>query len=243
VLPTSGHRWLANQSTTVRAFDCSPLNLTDRPTASLAGYEITYANPAASECGESSAAARFRASGITHVILRPGSPAWQLLEPRTPAGMRRVHGARDSVIFQVDSSPAVFVTAAGGWYAREYSHAQSWRWTSGEAALDLVNPHAEACTVQFTVELGSFDVPRRVQLFLNGAPFEQRVVGANVTAHALPPIVIQPGRSVLAVKSIDPPLAPVAANVGSTDARPLAIVVRDWDVKTPDCDERRWRSM
>jgi hypothetical protein len=236
VLPTTGHRWLTKTEPAPRVFDCSPLNLTEGPTAFLAGYPILYAHPADSQCGESSVAAWLRAEGITHVMLRPGSPAWPLLRGRAATNLEPVYRADDSTIFAVTASPpAPFITAGSGWYSREYSDRESWRWSGGEATLSIVNPGRSPCTAAITIELGSFVVSRRVRVFVNRSPVDERVVDVGITAHRLPPIVIAPGRSELFLSSPEPPLAPAAVDPASFDTRALGIVVREWSVTTSQC--------
>ena len=236
VLPTTGHRWLTEHVLTPRVFDCSPGNRTDGPTAFLAGYPIVYAHPTESECGESSVAARLRADGITHVILRPGSPAWSFLRARTPQGLEPVYRNADSAIFAVKaSSPAPFITTGSGWYSREYNERESWRWSGGVATLNIVNPVGSPCTAAIAVELGAFAVSRRLRLFVNGAPVDERIVDVGIATHRLPPIVIPPGRIELSLMSPDPPSSPIALDPGSFDARALSIAVREWSVTTSNC--------
>jgi hypothetical protein len=238
VLPTTGHRWLATHIPTPRVFDCSPGNLTDRPTAFLAGYPIGYAHPSESECGEPSVAARLRADGITHVILRPGSPAWSFLRARTPQGLESIYRAADSAVFEVkELSPTPFITtgSGSGWYPREYSDRETWRWSSGDATLNIVNPGHLSCTAAIAVELGSFAVSRHLRVFVNGTRVDERIVDVGIATHRLAPIVIPPGRSELSMISLEPPLRPSARDRGLSDARELSFLLREWSLNITNC--------
>jgi hypothetical protein len=107
-----------------------------------------------------------------------------------------------------------------GWHGEEYvPGGERWRWTAGDATLQLTNPHAYPLAVTATLD-GWAAVPRTLTLTRAGGEDRPAVpVGAARGPVRLPILGVPPGASALRLRT-DPPAAPVAG-----DSRPLGVSV------------------
>lgn len=108
-----------------------------------------------------------------------------------------------------------------GWHPAEHAagSGEPWRWTGGDATVQLENPHAHSLAIDCVLE-GWSPVERRVSLTRAGGESRPAVrVGEQRGKTALPVLGIPPGGSALMLRS-NPPAAPVGQ-----DPRPLGVCV------------------
>ncbi len=228
VLPTSAHRWLARHRAAPRVFDCTDWTLAEQATAWLAGYSIGYLGPALPDCGAPDLAARLHAAGFTDLLVRAERPEFRWLSGHARDGLRASYLSGDAAAFAIAAArPAVYVKSVEGLYPREYSPAWTWRWTSGDAALQIESRGAAPRTLALDVELASFGVERHVVVSLNGSRVTALVVRSSRATYRIGPLRLLPGSNQLVLRPVEPPI--VAATLErNDDARPLAIAVGEW---------------
>jgi hypothetical protein len=228
VLPTSGHRWLAAQGGVPHALDCSTWGPAEIATASLAGYSIEYATAASIDCAESDVAAQLRARGVTHMIVRADQPEFLPLAARPRPALPAAYLADDAAVFRVEpEGTATFVAGLRAAYPREFSGADTWRWSADEIELTVVNTSGQACLRGIDLGLSSFGGTRHVNVSLDGVPVTSLTVGPTPTAHRLGPMLLPPGRSEIRLRSVEPPIV-ADLLLSNGDPRALALAVREW---------------
>jgi hypothetical protein len=228
VLPTTAHRWLVRHRAAPRVLDCTEWAPAEQATAWLAGYPIAYLDAVLPDCGEPDLAGTLRALGFTEMLVRGERPEfhWQREHPRD--GLRRSYLGDDAAVFDVaPAPPAAYVASVEGLYPREYNPTWTWRWSSGDAILQIEKVGAAPHTPALDIELISFGGERHVVVSLNGDRVTALVVGTSRAVYRIGPLRLLPGGNRLALRSVEPPV--VAATLeGNNDARPLAIAVGDW---------------
>lgn len=143
------------------------------------------------------------------------------LPPRSRDGL--VVGSRYSLVRT--SSPLYLQTRLkDGWYERETApRSAPWRWTQGDASIEVINPHDEALQSGFSLRARGF-VARDVQLWVNGK-LERRIhVGTELQTFSFPPIELRPGSNIVELRSSVPP-----SRAGPQDARLLGLMVQGVD--------------
>jgi hypothetical protein len=228
VLPTSAHRWLVRNRVAPRVFDCTHSAPSERLTAWLAGFPFGYLQPGLPDCGEPDLGGKLRALGFTELLVRVERPEFRWLRAHARDGLRESYLAGDAAVFDVVAAiPAAYVTPIEGVYPREYDRAWTWRWTRGDAILQIENLGAAPYTATLDVELASFGVERHVVVSLNGDRVAELTVPSSRAMYRIGPLRLRPGGNQLALRPAEPPI--VAATLeGNHDARPLAIAVGEW---------------
>ena len=144
-----------------------------------------------------------------------------LVAVRLPGGARRQITPRFAL---VDTRQNGFVRAqpGDGWHAEEFDprNGERWRWTKGEARIEVENPNAEALLMVLTLD-GWSPVERTVLLTRMGDVAEPRTVtvGLRRGKTMFGALVVPPGRSTFLLRS-NPLPSPVPG-----DARSLGISV------------------
>lgn len=232
VLPTTAHRWLAARADgATRVFDCSTATAADRDTGWLAGVIVVYAADGQPQCDEPLLAARMRAQGVTHVLVRAGVHGAAPL-PSSPAdGLRLDFRGDDAVVLGVTAgAPAPFVEAFAGWYPRERAGDRAWRWSSGRSIVTLRNPAPTPRPVVLTLDLQAFGAPRVVTASIAGDAVATLDLGSGRAAFTVGPVMLAPGATNLVLESGAPALVPARVHPGSGDVRALAFALDGWMV-------------
>ncbi len=148
-----------------------------------------------------------------------------LVQVRVPE--RNGHGQMISQRFSLlrTGSPYYFNVQLGdGWFARESApRSAPWRWTRGDASIVVDNPHSYPLRVGLSLR-GRSLVRRDVQVWRNGVLERRFNMGMDVQTVNVPPIELQPGRTVLELKSSVPP-----GRANAEDDRLLALMVHGID--------------
>jgi hypothetical protein len=228
VLPTSAHRWLVRKGQAPRVFDCSDSSPSEQATPWLAGYPLGYLEHALPDCGEPDLAARLRTAGFTHLLVRAPRPEFGWLTGHAQKGLRPTYRADDSAVFDVTvAQPVTYVATVEGLHPREYSQAWTWRWTSGDATLQVENLSGAPYTAALDVELASFGIERHVVVWLNERHVTSLVVQSHRAMYRIGPMQVPPGRHQLRLRSVE---APIVAKTleHNNDSRLLAIALGKW---------------
>ncbi|HTZ21352.1 MAG TPA: hypothetical protein VMC06_10760 [Opitutaceae bacterium] len=133
----------------------------------------------------------------------------------------------------VRTGSSYFVRAylSDGWYdvERELHPLTRWRWSKGDAVIEVENPHNEPVRLVCRFNARSL-VDRDLQVWLNGRRVRIVQIGTAQKIVRVPEIVIPPGHSQLQLRSKVPPTAP-----GGYDKRLLGFAVYGIDLEVrPD---------
>lgn len=139
------------------------------------------------------------------------------------SGHGQMIGQRFSLL-KTDSPHYFNVQLGDGWFERESApRSAPWRWTRGDASILVDNPHPYPLRVGLSLR-GRSLVRRDVQVWQNGV-FERRFnMGMDFQTVNVPPIELQPGRTVLELKSSVPP-----GRANADDNRLLGLMVQGID--------------
>ncbi|HEY0965796.1 MAG TPA: hypothetical protein VGD88_00285 [Opitutaceae bacterium] len=148
-----------------------------------------------------------------------------LIQVRVPdrAGHSRIMGPRFSLL-RTDSPHFFKVQLGDGWFERESApRSAPWRWTRGDASIEVDNPHPYPLRVGLSLR-GRSLVRRDVQLWQNGLLERRFNMGMDMQTVDIPPIELQPGRTVLELRSSVPP-----GRANAEDDRLLGLMVQGID--------------
>ncbi len=236
VLPTAAHRWLSGRPG-VRALDCVPE--TDAAARSAERFfdgEILFLR-GAEDCGDPGLPAVLAGRGVTHLIVRGGSPLASLLAAGLhPPGLAPGRAFPDARLLAVEAEPATVEIVFGpGFSWREYKGAESYRWMGSRGTLWLTVTGEQPRAIVLELTLAAFPGRRQVEVRLDGAPHGRVDVGPEPGPHRLAPLALAPGRHRLELRALNP--AVVADDVlGNGDRRALAVALWGWRL-SPAPDE------
>jgi 6-pyruvoyl-tetrahydropterin synthase related domain len=225
VLPTPAHRWVMRTSGS-RAFDCAP----ETPDASslpwLTGGRIVLADSSFADCGEPQMAARLRAAGFTHVIVRDTWERQWLREHGDAEGIRLRARFDAADVLSVEPRELVYTQEIDGFWPREHGAEISWRWMGADASWTIVAP-TPLPRVTLDVDLSAFHVTRPLSVRLDGGDEHQLDVDPDPRTYRIGPLALSAGSHRLTFHS---DAAPTRADevVGNGDRRALSISVRAW---------------
>jgi hypothetical protein len=132
------------------------------------------------------------------------------------------------------SSCFVRANLSDGWYdvEREPHLPARWRWSKGDAVIEVENPHNESVRLVCRFNVRSL-VDRDLQVWLNGRRVRTVQIGTVQKIVRVPEIVIPSGHSQLQLRSKVPPSSP-----GGGDRRQLGFAVYgiDLEVRPDDGD-------
>jgi hypothetical protein len=133
----------------------------------------------------------------------------------------------------VRTGSSYFVRAylSDGWYdvERELHPLTRWRWSKGDAVIEVESPHNEPVRLVCRFNARSL-VDRDLQVWLNGRRVRTVQIGTVQKIVRVPEIVIPPGHSQLQLRSKVPPSSP-----GGNDKRLLGFAVYGIDLEVrPD---------
>jgi hypothetical protein len=233
-LPTSAHRWVAQQAGSLRVVDCVPLTSESASVQWLTAQRVTPFTSLVDDCLEPDLARKLAAGGFTHLLVRRDSVQGRRLSGRpVPDGLRPVVDHPDGRVFAVlVPPPAVYTASMRGFFPREFDAATTWRWMrASDASWTVVNPGARPIVATLGVELFAFHRPRRMTVALDGQPVQTLIVGPSREAFQIGPLTVAPGSHQLEFQAIEP-ATPVHAVVAAGDPRALSIALGSWAWRT-----------
>ena len=231
VLPTRAHRWLAAQPGSLKVLDCvPPSRVSDSLALTFLGHEASLLGaPALDDCGEPVLGQKLKATGYTHVVIRPDSDAGRWMAAHAPAGLGRGPRFDDSAILGVDAElPRAYVSGMAGFYPREYDGEATWRWMGQTGALRIVATQESEIVLELGLKV--FPIARRVEWFVDARRRGAIDVGPGWRRYALRLGRLAPGEITLTLASGEPSI--IANDVlHNGDPRALGLAVGDWRIE------------
>lgn len=228
VLPTSAHRWLAQQTPPSPAFECSRLSLADANVSWLLQRPLAYLGPIVPDCGEPQLSAKLRRLGYQYLIVRADRPERRYLGRHADPDLSRVYHGMDADVFAITAPAApLYLADLDGLDTREYDETRTWRWAGAKATLPIFNNGATPEVESLGLELSAFGVPRHVTASLDGRVIATVLVRTEMTPVVLGPMSLAPGRHDLVIESAEPAISPASIAAGP-DTRLLALRVGRW---------------
>jgi len=229
VLPTSAHRWVADQRIRIRALDCAPLTPESESITWLSGYRVALGGGWFEDCTEPHLAGKLAAAGYTHLIVRRSTSEGVWFASRgTPDGLQRVAQFADGDVLAVSAgTPLVYTARFAAFYPREYNTSWTWRWMGAEAAWKIANTSDRPLVGGVEIEMSAFHEPRRMTVLLDGSTIDRVVVPIERGLIRIAPVPLTPGVHDLVFRPAEPPT--VAADlIGNGDRRALSFAFGTW---------------
>jgi hypothetical protein len=226
VLPTMGHRWLADLGTNVRALDCVKAQLSEASVPWLMQGRLTFLSGLRPDCDDSQLPEQLSALGYTHVLIRANEARRdQLLHPR--AGFHLVSSFADSQVFAVTTpAPAVATLEMPGFYERERLRGDVWWWMGSTGSWRVVNTTDETLEAYLEIELEAFAHARALTLASDVEPPLEYRVGTRAR-QTVGPFVLRPGTHTLVFRMAEPATV-VDTVLRNGDGRAVSIRIFDW---------------
>jgi len=226
VLPTAAHRWIVQQTTGSRAYDCAPLNDESASIVWLSGGRIALADAASGDCAEPQLAAKLWAAGFTHLIVRDSWQQRWLRDHGDGDGLRLERRFPGADIFAIRPRELVYTKAIDGFWPREHGDGRTWRWMSTDAAWTVVAPPPQR-RAMLEPDLQAFAVGRRLTVGLDGGAAQTIAIDPRPRTYRVGPLTLAAGAHRLTFHSAAP--ATIADAVrGNGDRRALSIAVGAW---------------
>lgn len=226
VLPTSGHRWLASEAAAIRTLDCYPANPAEGRLAWMMGRPLDHLSASVPSCADPDLGTTLAASGYSHVIVRGGRAASQLLTP-LPAGISQARVFPDATVYTVAAAlPPVVTAEATGFFGYEHDGDDWWRWMGPEGRWRVRNTTDAPRRVSLALDLVPYGMARTLSVALDDAHVATLQLGMTRTQHVLGPWLLAPGDHTLVFTSGGGAMPP--AEFGdSRDRRPITVAFRN----------------
>jgi hypothetical protein len=229
VLPTTAHRWVAQQPESTRALDCYPYTRESQSVQWLTGGRVLLQPRSLADCREPGLIATLSATGFTHMLVRRNTPEGRWFEGRVPpAGLRVAAQFDDAQVFAVTARPSLIRTVqTHAFYPVEFDDAWTWRWMGSEASWTVVNSSERSLMASVDVETNAFHEPRRLTIELNGVAVQELVVEGQRAIRRIGPFALRPGDQTLTFRASTPPTV-ADDRIHNGDPRPLSVAFGDW---------------
>jgi hypothetical protein len=229
VLPTTAHRWIAQQPGDMRALDCVSLNRKSQSVQWLTANRVLLAAGSPADCTEPNFPQKLAAGGYTHLLVRRNTSEGRWFERQaTVEGLRVAAALDDGQVFAVTAAtPTIYTAAMTGFFRREHSVTRTWRWAAQDAAWTIVNTGVRPIVATLAVELWAYQRARSMDLLLDGNHVQTIVVEPSRRVFEVGPLTVGPGERVLTFRSADTPtVADEVARNGNR--RHLSFAVGSW---------------
>jgi hypothetical protein len=234
VLPTTAHRWVAQQVDRVRVLDCTPLDHESESVQWLTQYRVTMLGGPIGDCSEDDLPQELVANGYTHVLVRRNSADGQWFADH-PArdGLRVVARFDDADVFAVTARmPAIYTAMTTGFFPGEHDAEWSWRWMGADAAWTIVNTGTRPIVAEASIDMSAFHRARNMELRLDGNPVQTFLVDPPRRIYQIGPLTVPPGGHQLIFHPVEPPtVAGDAINNGDPRALSFAFGKQTWHVQ------------
>ncbi|MDO8680020.1 MAG: hypothetical protein Q7R30_15970 [Acidobacteriota bacterium] len=224
VLPTTAHRWVAQQGVDWRVLDCTPLTSESESVQWLTGGRVTALGGAIDDCGDGHLPEKLAANGYTHLLERTASGN---VEP-VREGLQIAARFDDGRLFTVVAkTPAIYTATVTGFHRREHDAEWAWRWMGGDGTWTIVNTGSVPIVATLHVELSAFHWARGLEMRLDGAPVRALRVDTPRRWYEIGPLDIPAGRHELVFRPTE--ASTVARDViDNGDPRRLSFAIGAW---------------
>jgi hypothetical protein len=232
VLPTMGHRWLAEQSDGGRILDCIPPDAVTATTGWLMRRRVTVESGEIESCQDPNLASALASLGYTHLLVRAGRE--ELPAAKQPGALAQAREFTDSRVYAVTAPvPAAAIVQWQGFHDYEHQGDDWWRWMGAEGQW-TVRSAGDTDPVALDIELEAVAEPRRLQVALDGLSVGMVTVTTTNERYRLGPWRLSAGNHTLTFTALEPPLQPSAAGI-SNDDRALTVAFRrpEWKIDRP----------
>ena len=226
VLPTAAHRWVMQQTTGSRVFDCEPLTVESASVPWLTDGRIVLADTASGDCAEPQLAARLWASGFTQLLVRDSWERYWLRDHGDAEGIHMEARFADADVFSLRPVELVYTTAIDGFWPREHDDNATWRWMGADASWVVVTPTPRP-RLTLQIEMHAFHVTRPLAVRLDGDSEHTLEVDADARTYRIGPLALSPGTHLLTFHSAAPPTMADGV-IGNGDRRALSISMGGW---------------
>jgi hypothetical protein len=206
VLPTSAHRWVAQQGDHIRVLDCTPLNQESASVQWLTDDRVRLPGGAIDDCTDANLPQALAANGFTHLLVRRDTIDLQSFAPDHPMldGLRLAARFDDGQVFEVSAQPLPIHTARMvGFSPRVYNAEWAWRSIGSDAAWTVVNTGARPIVAALTLEMSALGRARRLELRLDGRPVHALDVEPSRRIYRIGPLTVPPGDHELTFHPVD----------------------------------------
>lgn len=236
VLPTSGHRLLADRDD-ARVLDCCGPDPGD-----IAGMQlfmraaVSVASGPLQDCADPELGGKLAAFGFTHVIVRrPTAVSEWLASGGDVAGLRVLRRSDDALVFDVvEARPSLYTTAIEGLYAREFRGRDSWRWLGRAGQMVVTNPGPAAIT-RLALDVEAYGTTRRLRVVAEQRVIDTLIVPATRGTLTTAPFTMPPGVHTIRLEP-DAVLVPAEQQQGSADTRALSMRLFGWQWRPEPLD-------
>jgi hypothetical protein len=229
VLPTTAHRWVAQQPGPMRVLDCVPLSQESQSVQWLTADRVTFLGSAAGDCTEPHFSGKLAAMGYTHLLVRRDTADGQwFAEHPVVDGLRVAADFDDGRVLAVTAeTPAMYTSTMTGFFRRERDAEWTWRWMGKDAAWTIVNTSAQPVVTTLELELSAFHRARRMQLLLDGRHVQTFIVEPSRRTYQIGPLTVIAGGHELVFHPADEPTAAFHV-INNGDRRRLSFAVGTW---------------
>jgi hypothetical protein len=141
--------------------------------------------------------------------------------------VRKVQLAGGDVFTVTAVSLPVYTVDMRGFFDREHNEEWTWRWMGPAGSWTIVNTSGQPVTAALDIEMGAFDVPRRLDLLLDRRLVQTLGVDPPRRTYRIGPLTLSPGKHELV---LHPAAAATVADavLHNGDGRPLTFAVGRW---------------
>jgi hypothetical protein len=222
VLPTSGHRWIANRQDAGPVFDCEPADESTLSLTWLLQVPVTFA-PNAADCADPLQSDQFARGQYRYVIARTG------VNHATPASSPRLSVVAvfpDSRVYVVaPGSEAIVTDRVDGFYPIEHDAVGHWwRWMGRESRWTVRNVTDATQHAALSLRLRAAGASRDLLVTLDGTPAGRVTVTNDDHDVEMPALTLAPGTHVLVLTAVGDLVRP-SEDGRSTDTRELSVML------------------
>jgi hypothetical protein len=223
VLPTAGHRWVADQPVAGSVFDCVSVDQPLASVPSLMHRPVSFLSAAQPTCADPRLGNKLAMMGYGYVVARRGPSASE--PPSSAARLSQIGEFPDSKVFAVASDRrGIAVLTTYGFYPYEHEGSDWWEWMTSRGAWAIESAFATPVSASLQLRLLSLGEPRTLTLQLDGHPAGQLEVPTSIGPVTAGPWTLLPGRHVLTFTASGEPYRP--SDHGSADNRPLTVMFK-----------------
>jgi hypothetical protein len=226
VLPTAAHRWVMQQPTGSRVFDCEPLTNASASVAWLTDGRITSGDSAAGDCAEPQLAAKLWAAGFTHVLVRNSWEREWLRDHGVAEGLRVEARFPGADVLAIQPPDLIYTREVTGFSRREHRAGRTWRWMGADGWWTIVAPTQRA-HVMLDLDMRAFHTTRTLAVRLDTEREQTLAIDPDERTYRIGPLALSAGPHRLAFHAAAG--ATVADEViGNGDRRALSIAIGSW---------------